>query len=327
MLAPLLQILPAVLLDQLLGDPRRLPHPVRFMGRLGLDLEAFFRRTGLPLKTAGILTLALLLAATWTATALLLYGAGRIHPLAATATAVYLIYTTIAARDLCRHSRAVHDALKKRDLPEARRRVGMIVGRETAELNEEEVARAAVESVAESMVDGVCAPLFYAFVGGPAAAMLYRAVNTADSMFGYKNERYAQFGWAAARLDDLANFIPARLTGLLVTPAALLLRLDARSAWRILRRDRKNHASPNSGHGEAAVAGALGIRLGGSSSYFGRVVHKPTIGEARQPIAAAHILAANRLMLLTMWLILLLLSFFSLFFNSTFCFYISNLNR
>lgn len=315
MLAPVLQILPAVLLDHLLGDPRRLPHPVRFMGRLGLGLEAFFRRTGLPLKTAGILTLALLLAATWAATALLLYGAGRIHPLAATAMAVYLLYTTIAARDLCRHSRAVHDALKKRDLPEARRRVGMIVGRETAELNEEEVARAAVESVAESMVDGVCAPLFYAFVGGPAAAMLYRAVNTADSMFGYKNERYAQFGWAAARLDDLANFIPARLTGLLVPVAALLLRLDARSAWRILRRDRKNHASPNSGHGEAAVAGALGIRLGGSSTYFGRVVRKPTIGEARQPITAAHILAANRLMLLTMWLTLLLLSFFSSFFS------------
>ena len=310
MISPVLQILPAVLLDQLLGDPRRLPHPVRLMGRLGMTLEAFSRETGLPLKLGGILTLALLLACTWTATALLLYGAGRIHPLAATATAVYLIYTTIAARDLCRHSRAVHDALKKRDLPEARRRVGMIVGRETAELNEEEVARAAVESVAESMVDGVCAPLFYAFVGGPAAAMLYRAVNTADSMFGYKNERYAQFGWAAARLDDLANFIPARLTGLLVPVAALLLGLDARSAWRILRRDRKNHASPNSGHGEAAVAGALGIRLGGSSTYFGRVVRKPTIGEARQPITAAHILAANRLMLLTMWLTLLIPTLF-----------------
>ena len=310
MLAPLLQILPAVLLDQLLGDPHRLPHPVRLMGRLGLGLEAFFRKTGLPLQAAGILTLALLLACTWAITALLLYGAGLIHPLAATAMAVYLLYTTIAARDLCRHSRAVHDALKNRDLPEARRRVGMIVGRETAELNEEEVARAAVESVAESMVDGVCAPLFYAFVGGPAAAMLYRAVNTADSMFGYKNERYAQFGWAAARLDDLANFIPARLTGLLVPVAALLLRLDARSAWRILRRDRKNHASPNSGHGEAAVAGGLGIRLGGSSTYFGRVVRKPTIGEARQPITAAHILAANRLMLLTMWLTLLIPTLF-----------------
>jgi len=280
------------------------------MGRLGMTLEAFSRKTGLPLQAAGILTLALLLACTWSATALLLYGAGRIHPLAATAMAVYLLYTTIAARDLCRHSRAVHDALINGDLPKARRRVGMIVGRETAGLNEEEVARAAVESVAESMVDGVCAPLFYAFIGGPAAAMLYRAVNTADSIFGYKNERYEQFGWAAARLDDLANFIPARLTGLLVPVAALLLRLDARSAWRILRRDRKNHASPNSGHGEAAVAGALGIRLGGSSTYFGRVVEKPTIGEARQTIVAAHILAANRLMLLTMWLTLLLLSFF-----------------
>jgi adenosylcobinamide-phosphate synthase len=301
------QIILAVLLDQLAGDPRRLPHPVRLMGRLGLALETFFRATRLPLKTAGILTLALLLAAAWATTALLLYGAGLIHPGAAAAMAVYLIYTTIAARDLCRHSRAVHDALQIGDLPEARRRVGMIVGRETAQLNKEEVARAAVESVAESMVDGVCAPLLYAFAGGPAAAMLYRAVNTADSMFGYKNERYKEFGWAAARLDDLANFIPARLTGLLVPVAALLLNLDAASSWRILRRDRKNHASPNSGHGEAAVAGALGIRLGGPGTYFGRVVRKPFIGEALQPIMAAHILAANRLMLLTMWLTLLTL--------------------
>jgi len=311
MMPPALQIILAALLDQLWGDPRWLPHPVRGIGALGSSLENLFRKTGLPLKVAGILTLLLMLAASGGIVLLLLYSAQSIHPLAGTAVSILIVYTTIAARDLARHSRAVYAALQNHDLSEARRRVAMIVGRETDKLSEEEVARAAVESVAESMVDGVCAPLFYAFIGGPAAAMLYKAINTADSMFGYKNERYREFGWAAARLDDLANFIPARLTGLLVPLAALLLGLDAKSSWRIFWRDRKNHSSPNSGHGEAAVAGALGIRLGGSSTYFGRVVVKPTIGDARQQIAAGHIPATNRLMLLTMSLTLLLLSLFS----------------
>jgi len=312
MIQPALQIILAALLDQLWGDPRRLPHPVRLIGSAGITLENLFRKTGLPLKAAGILTLFLLLAISGGAVLLLLYSAQCLHPLAGTAVSILILYTTIAARDLARHSMAVYEALQIRDLAEARRRVGMIVGRDTDQLSEEEVARAAVESVAESMVDGVCAPIFYAFVGGPAAAMLYKAINTADSMFGYKNDRYREFGWAAARLDDLANFIPARLTGLLVPLAALLLGLDAGSSWRIFRRDRKKHSSPNSGHGEAAVAGALGIRLGGGSMYFGRVVVKPTIGDARQQISAGHILAANRLMLLTMWLTLLLFSLFSL---------------
>lgn len=312
MMPPALQIILAALLDQLWGDPRWLPHPVRLIGSLGATLENFFRKTGLPLKAAGILTLFLMLAISGGAVLLLLHSAQRLHPLAGTAVSILILYTTIAARDLARHSREVYDALQNHDLAEARRRVGMIVGRDTDQLSEEEVARAAVESVAESMVDGVCAPLFYAFVGGPAAAMLYKAINTADSMFGYKNDRYREFGWAAARLDDLANFIPARLTGLLVPLAALLLSLDAGSSWRIFWRDRKKHSSPNSGHGEAAVAGALGVRLGGNSIYFGQVVVKPTIGDARRQIAASHILATNRLMLLTMWLTLLLLSLFSL---------------
>jgi len=315
MIPPALQIILAALLDQLWGDPRWLPHPVRLIGSLGSGLENLFRKTKLPLKVAGILTLFFMLTLSGGTVLLLLYSAQSIHPLAATAMSILILYTTIAARDLARHSRAVYDALQTHDLAEARRRVGMIVGRDTAQLSEEEVARAAVESVAESLVDGVCAPIFYAFVGGPAAAMLYKTINTADSMFGYKNDRYKEFGWAAARLDDLANFIPARLTGLLVPLAALLLRLDAGSSWRIFWRDRKNHSSPNSGHGEAAVAGALGIRLGGSSIYLGRVVVKATIGDARQQISADHILKTNSLMLLTMSLALLLLSFlFSLFY-------------
>lgn len=169
-----------------------------------------------------------------------------------------------------------------------------------------------MESVAESLVDGVTAPLFYAFLFGPAGAMAYKAINTADSMFGYKNERYREFGWAGARLDDLANFIPARITAFLIPVAAFLFGLNGHNSWRILLRDRKNHASPNSGHTEAAVAGALEVQLGGSNIYFGKVVEKPTIGDEGQQISPRHILLANRLMLATTILAALILAPFGL---------------
>lgn len=156
------------------------------------------------------------------------------------------------------------------------------------------------------MVDGVTAPLFFAFLAGPLGALLYKAINTMDSTFGYKNDRYQRFGWTSAKIDDLANFIPARITGLLVPVAALLTGLNARNSWKIFRRDRLNHTSPNSAHTEAGVAGALGIQLGGSNIYFGKTVNKPTIGEPLQPITAAHIPATNRLLFLTTLLAMLL---------------------
>jgi adenosylcobinamide-phosphate synthase len=229
----------------------------------------------------------------------MLAGATLLHPWLGSLVSILLLYTTIAPRDLVRHSTEVYTPLAAGDLPEARRRVGMIVGRDTAALDEAGVARATVESVAESMVDGVTAPLFFAVLGGPMGAMLYKAINTMDSMFGYKNERYRAFGWAAARLDDLANFIPARISSLMIPAAAFLLRLDAKGALFILLRDRRKHASPNSGHTEAAVAGALGVQLGGPSPYFGRMVEKPTLGEAVRSIEPQDILRANRLMLLS----------------------------
>jgi adenosylcobinamide-phosphate synthase len=229
----------------------------------------------------------------------MLAGATLLHPWLGSLVSILLLYTTIAPRDLVRHSTEVYTPLAAGDLPEARRRVGMIVGRDTAALDEAGVARATVESVAESMVDGVTAPLFFAVLGGPMGAMLYKAINTMDSMFGYKNERYRAFGWAAARLDDLANFLPARLTSLMIPAAAFLLRFDAKGSFSILLRDRRKHASPNSGHTEAAVAGALGVQLGGPSPYFGRMVEKPTLGEAVRSIEPQDILRANRLMLLS----------------------------
>ncbi len=291
------QLLLAFLLDQLLGDPRWLPHPVRLIGGFAAGCESFFRKVSPP-RLAGILTVVTVLLSTAVVVFALLKVSSRLHPLAGEATVVFLLYTTIAARDLARHSRKVYETLKKGAISEARRKVGLIVGRDTENLDREGIARAAIESVAESMVDGITAPLFYAAIGGPLGAMLYKAVNTMDSMFGYKNERYAQFGWAAARLDDLVNFIPARLTAPLVPLAAAILRLDYKNAWRILRRDRLNHKSPNSGHTEAATAGALGIRLGGPNFYFGRLVDKPAIGDPLQPVSGNHILSANRLMLL-----------------------------
>ena len=298
------QILIAILLDQLLGDPRWLPHPVRIIGAACTGCERLTRAV-LPPFVAGIFSAILVLALTGAMVWGLIAGATLLHPWLGTATSIVLLYTTIAARDLVRHSTEVYVALQDGDLPEARKRVGMIVGRDTANLDEAGVARAAVESVAESMVDGVTAPLFFALLGGPVAAMLYKAVNTMDSMFGYKNARYLKFGWAAARLDDLANFIPARITSLMIPAASFPLCLDPKRSLLTLLRDRFAHASPNSGHTEAAVAGALGVQLGGPSRYFGTMMDKPAIGDATRTLEPRDILRANRLMLLSSALTLL----------------------
>ena len=298
------QILIAIVLDQLLGDPRWLPHPVRIIGAVCTGLEKITRAV-LPPFAAGICTVLLVLALTGAATWGMIAGANLLHPWLGTAASIFLLYTTIAPRDLVRHSTEVYTSLRDGNLPEARQRVSMIVGRDTANLDEAGVARAAVESVAESMVDGVTAPLFFALLGGPLGAMLYKAVNTMDSMFGYKNDRYLKFGWGPARLDDLVNFIPARITSLMIPAAAFPLRLDPKRSLLILLRDRFAHASPNSGHTEAAVAGALGVQLGGPNSYFGTVLEKPAIGDAIRPLEPRDILRANRLMLLSSALTLL----------------------
>ena len=296
----------AILLDLLLGDPRWFPHPVRLIGALATIAENISRRFIRNERVAGLLTLVFLLLMTGLSVTALLRATAWLHPLLGHLTAVFLLYTTLAARDLTEHSTEVYDALRDKDLIQARQRVAMIVGRDTSRLDQAGVSRATVESVAESMVDGVTAPLFYGILAGPMGAMLYKVINTGDSMFGYKNEKYIKFGWASARLDDLANFIPARLTGFLVPAASFLLGLNGKKSLQILIRDRKKHASPNSGHSEAAVAGALGIQLGGTSRYFGKTVTKPTLGDADKPISHHHIWQAIRIMLLTSALAMLL---------------------
>lgn len=290
----------ALALDWLLGDPA-FGHPVRLLGLAIAGLERLARAVchrPRALKVAGVVVAALVVAAVVLIPLyFLLWLRGRNFWLA-WASEVVFIYSTVAARSLAAAGRQVFGLLAAGDLPRARKAVGYIVGRDTDRLSPSEVVRAAVETVAENTVDGVTAPLFYAFLGGAPLAMAYRAINTLDSMLGYRNERYRDFGWAAARLDDLANYLPARLTGGLLCLAAFLLRLRAKHAWQTMRRDARRHPSPNGGYPEAAVAGALGIRLGGTNFYGGVAEKRPYLGEPLEGLAPRHILLAVRLMVL-----------------------------
>ena len=304
---PLYQhILLAILLDLLLGDPRWLPHPVQGIGWLAQRSETPLRRLITNPKIAGIMAVLVVVGSTVLVGFGLLKAAALLHPLAGDLVAILLLYTCFATRSLHDHALAAYRPLVAGDLVEARQRVGWLVGRDTDQLDEGEVTRAAVESVAENTVDGCTAPLLYACLAGPLGALAYKVISTLDSTFGYKNERYLQFGWASARLDDVANLLPARLTALLVIPAALLLRLDAGNAWRIFLRDRHNHPSPNGGQIEAAVAGALRVQLGGVNSYFGQPSSRPFMGDPLQTLAAQHILQAVRLMWLVFGLVALI---------------------
>lgn len=289
-------VLCAVVIDFLLGDPRALPHPVVGIGRLVSALEKFLRRHLTDQKRAGQLLLIATVGIVYAVASLAIDGAHAIHPFAGYAISVYLAWTCLAARSLHLESARVATAVESGDLPAARHWLSYIVGRETAQLGEGEVLRATVETVAENTSDGVIAPLFYLMIGGAPLGLAYKAINTLDSMVGYKNERYIEFGRASARCDDLANYIPARLTGFLMVLAAPLCKLSASSAWQILSRDCRSHASPNSGYPEAAAAGALGVQLGGANRYFGKVVEKPTIGEPTVPLSPAAYRGAVKLM-------------------------------
>ncbi len=289
-------VIVAMLLDWLLGDPRWLPHPVVLIGKLITVLEKGLKRVVRNERVGGVLLLLLAVGTTAGAALTVLEGAYAISPSAGFTVAVFLSYTCLAARSLHRESRLVADALGRGDLTEARRYLSYIVGRDTGSLDEAEIWRATVETVAENTSDGVIAPLLFLMLGGPVLGLAYKAVNTLDSMVGYKNERYLHFGWASARCDDLANWIPARLTGVLIALAAPFGSLSAGGAWRIMRRDGGNHASPNSGIPEAAAAGALGVQLGGTNVYFGTPVVKPTIGDPEKPIDGRAWRGAVRLM-------------------------------
>ena len=293
-------VLGGFVLDALFGDPAWLPHPVVYMGKAISKLETFLRprlpKTPQGELLGGAIVAFCLPVGTFLLTGLVCWGAARLHPLLGLAVQMFWCGQALAARGLVQESTNVYKELKKPDLPGARKAVSRIVGRDTAELTAEGVTKAAVETVAENASDGVIAPLLYMLIGGAPLALTYKAINTMDSMLGYKNEKYLYFGRVPAKLDDVANYIPSRLAGLLWVAAAALTGNSARGAWKIWRRDRRRHASPNSAQTESACAGALGVQLAGPAYYFGQYYPKLTIGDALRPIEPEDILRANRMM-------------------------------
>lgn len=288
------------LMDLLLGDPVWMPHPVVFMGKCITKLEKFLRR-GLPDTETGLLWGGKILAFCLPVGTLIVSGGaiwllGKIHPALGFLLGVFWGWQALAMRDLKKESKNVYEKLTGDTIENARLAVSRIVGRDTQSLSVEGVTKAAVETVAENFSDGVVAPMVYLLLGGAPLALCYKAINTMDSMVGYKNERYLRFGRAAAKLDDIANYLPSRIAALLWVAAAALTGNDARSAWRIWRRDRRNHASPNSAQTESACAGALNVQLAGPAYYFGEYYKKPTIGDAVRPIEPEDIHRANRMM-------------------------------
>ncbi|MBQ3104645.1 MAG: cobalamin biosynthesis protein CobD [Lachnospiraceae bacterium] len=286
--------------DLLLGDPLGSFHIVVAIGKLISFLEKNLRRvfpkTPRGELAGGFLTVLAVCVLSFALTRQLLFFCYSIHWIPGLLLESFLCWQCLAARALCKESMTVYRALKSNHLTAARTLLSRIVGRETQSLKEDEVSRACVETIAENCSDGVMAPLLYLALGVPFG-VLYKAINTMDSMLGYKNKRYFYFGKAAARLDDIVNYVPARLSALIIIAAAPLCLLDGGNARRIFFRDRRNHTSPNSAHTEAAFAGALHIRLGGPSSYFGKVVPKPYIGDEDRPVVFEDIRLANRLML------------------------------
>ena len=300
-------LLPAAfVLDLITGDPRWMPHPVKGIGWLALQSEALLRRTALPLRLAGILAVLIVVGGSVGIAGLLITLAAKVHPWAGMAVTIYLLYSCFAVKDLGDHAGAVKKALDAGDVELARLKVSFMVGRDTAVLTPAGIALAATESVAENSVDGVTAPLFYALLFGPVGAIAYKAINTLDSSFGYKNDRYLEFGWASAKLDDLANYLPARVTILVIALAAALSNFRFFDIFHAVFQGARRHASPNAGYPECAFAGALGVTFGGGRSYGGEFHNAPLLGIRAGECSPLTIRRSVRLMRLTAVLFLVL---------------------
>ncbi|MBU1122831.1 MAG: adenosylcobinamide-phosphate synthase CbiB [Candidatus Omnitrophota bacterium] len=276
-------------MDLIFGDPRWMPHPVKIIGTVITKLEFVIRKFILNKRFAGIILAIIIIGLSWLIPFLLIKFAASIHKYAGWGISAVLIYTTLSIKDLKVHAISIYSALKNKNLVKAKEKISMMVGRDTENLSETEIIRATVETIAENTVDGIISPLFFAFLGGAPMAIAYKAVNTLDSMVGYKNKKYIDFGWASAKIDDLANFIPARISALIIPISSWLLRERGIKSWRIALRDGKKNSSPNSGIPQSATAGALGIQLGGKCSYHGLTINKPLIGDKINLLTPEHI--------------------------------------
>lgn len=307
-------IILAIAIDLVVGDPRSLPHPVVLIGRFISAFERLWNRsTAQQRRVSGFLLTTMVVGGVWGSSWLMLALLERLHPGLALIAELWLLSTTLAIKGLGDAASAVIKPLTQGDLPAARKALGMIVGRDTQNLDEAEITRGTVETVAENTVDGITAPLFFALIGGAPLALAYKAVNTLDSMVGYKNQRYADFGYASAKLDDVANWVPARLTALCLWLAGLLLSTSGiltlrwQGALRGTCRDAPRHPSPNAGWPEAIVARLLGVQLGGTNFYQGVASHRATLGEPLESLRVAHISATVSLMH-GAWMLFMLLS-------------------
>lgn len=294
-------LLIVVALDFILGDPPNWPHPIKWIGLSISRYEKAIRKSGLNLRMGGFILTLLSLTTVLTVSTLILKVAQLIHPLLEIIITIYLLYTSIAAKCLDVEAKKVYKAVHKKDIEKSRKMLSYLVGRDTSQLDFEEVIRGVVETVAENTIDGVLAPLFYMgigfYFGVPVQfALGYKVINTLDSMVGYLQEPYIEIGYASAKLDDIANYIPARIGSLFMVLAGGLLGYNVKQGFKVLIRDRRNHKSPNCGYPESAVAGLLKIQLGGTNTYFGQRVYKPTIGDKDTPLTAKHIINTIKIM-------------------------------
>jgi adenosylcobinamide-phosphate synthase len=293
MSSSLLYVIGGYVLDLIFGDPNWFPHPVKAIGWLIKRLESLIYSKS---RWKGVVFTIIIVSISWGITFFIIKFSFSINTYLGGGVSLFLIYTCLATKDLKAKSLQVYTSLFQKNLSEARKNLSLIVGRDTQNLSRQEIIRATIETIAENTVDGIVSPLFYAFIGGAPLAMAYKAINTLDSMVGYKDERYKEFGWFSAKLDDIANWVPARLTKFLIFLSTFILRMNPMSSWRTIVKYSKNSPSPNAGIPEAGFAGAIGVQLGGVNYYRNRKFVKPIIGEINKIKEERDILKAITLM-------------------------------
>ena len=309
----------AYVLDLIFGDPQNVVHPVQVIGKIISAGEKVLLRKKYKFLAGAVLNIF-----TVSITYTLMYLISKSVKISVffMIIEIYLMYTIFSINSLAREGNRVYRILKEGDIEKARKDLSYLVSRDTEMMDEKMIIRSTMETISENTVDGIVAPMFYMFLGGMPLAMAYKAINTLDSMVGYKNEKYMDFGKFSAKVDDAANFIPARITGILIVLASMILGYDYKNSLKIFLRDRKNHSSPNSAHSEASVAGALGVQFGGKVSYFGKEIDKPTIGDKTKEFELEDIRKNIRIMYVTSFLSLVI---FSLIFTGAY-FFIKILN-